>query len=100
MVDEQWEVVDQVNGELQGEILRGLLEAQGIPVMLSQEGAGRAYGLNVGALGEVQILVPTSSKPLAERILQEYYAGEFENTELDMDFGEESEADDTNFQED
>lgn len=80
MSGEQWEVVDRVNGELQGEILRGLLEAQGIPVMLSQEGAGRAYGLSVGALGEVQILVPTSSKSRAELVLQEYYAGEFENT--------------------
>jgi hypothetical protein len=36
MSDQTWEVVEIVSGDLQAELLRGLLEAQGIPVMLSQ----------------------------------------------------------------
>lgn len=79
MAKEQWEAVDQVSGELLGEIIRGLLEAQGIPVLLSQEGAGKAYGLNVGALGGVEILVPTSYKSSAEQVIRDYYAGRYED---------------------
>jgi hypothetical protein len=59
MREEKWEVVDEVSGDLQAEILRGLLEAQGMQVWLSQEGAGRVYGLGLGELGKVQILVPS-----------------------------------------
>jgi hypothetical protein len=77
MTEQQWEIVDVVNGEFQAQLLRGLLESQGILVQLSQEGAGRAYGLSIGALGEVQILVPTDSKDLAEQILKDYYEGKF-----------------------
>lgn len=77
MTEQRWEIVDVVSGDFQAQLLRGLLESQGILVQLSQEGAGRAYGLSVGALGEVQILVPTDSKDLAEQILKDYYEGKF-----------------------
>ncbi len=78
---EHWEMVAQVLGELQAELLRGLLEAQGIPVTLIQEGAGRAYGINVGPLGEIQILVPSSHSQRARRVLADYNAGLFETQE-------------------
>lgn len=77
MTEQRWEIVDVVNGDFQAQLLRGLLEAQGITVQLSQEGAGRAIGLSIGALGEVQILVPSDSKALAQRILKDYYEGKF-----------------------
>jgi len=77
MTGQQWEIVDVVSGDFQAQLLRGLLESQGILVQLSQEGAGRAYGLSVGALGEVQILVPTDSKDLAQQILKDYDEGKF-----------------------
>ncbi len=90
MAKEEWEAVDQASGDLQSEIIRSLLEAQGIPVLLSQEGAGRAMGLNVGSLGEVQILVPTSYKARAEELLRDYYSGRYEDEpELDAGEGEE-----------
>jgi hypothetical protein len=91
-MEENWEVVEMVQGQLQAEILRGLLEAQEIKVWLNQEGAGAAYGINVGPLGTVEILVPTSEVDRARQILDAYYAGEFEGTELgpiDADEGEE-----------
>jgi hypothetical protein len=81
MKDENWEIVDEVSGELQAELLRGLLEAQGIEVVLNQEGAGRAYGLNIGTLGQVQIMVPSHAAEEARQILDDYYAGKFEETD-------------------
>lgn len=84
-------VVDEVAGELQGEIVRGLLEAQGIPAMLSEEGAGRVYGLGVGPLARVQILVPAEFSQQARQILDEYYAGKLEGEILDTSGEEDSE---------
>ena len=89
MSDENWEVVDEVAGDIQAEILRGYLEAQGIPVWLSQEGVGRVYGLGIGVLGNVQILVPSSNYEKARAFLDDYYAGKIESEELDT--GEETE---------
>ena len=76
MAELQWEVVYETNGSLLAEILRGLLEAQDIPVLLSQEGAGRVYGLTVGTLGRVQVLVPATDLDRAQNILDEYEKGE------------------------
>lgn len=80
MPAEKWEVLEKVGGSFQAEILRGLLEAQGISVVLSQEGAGRsAYAVTVGPLGEVQILVPVEELAEARKILDDYYNGEYED---------------------
>ena len=88
MSAKNWETVQEVYGELQAELLRGLLEAQGIPVVLNQEGAGRAYGLNVGPLGAVQMLVPTDLAEHARQILADYYAGKFEEASDEFDSGD------------
>lgn len=72
MAESEWEVVYETDGQLQAELLRGLLEAQEIPVVLSQEGIGRVYGLTVGPLATVQILVPGSKAERARSILREY----------------------------
>jgi hypothetical protein len=78
MSEHTWKLIVSVQGELQAEVVRGLLEAQGIPVFLSQEGAARAYGLGVGPLSEVDILVPDNYVQAAERVIEGYQAGEFE----------------------
>jgi uncharacterized hydantoinase/oxoprolinase family protein len=73
---EKWEVVDEVAGELQAELIRGILEAQEIEVVLSQEGIGRVYATTVGAFGRVQILVSAKDVSLARQILDQYYSNE------------------------
>jgi hypothetical protein len=83
MTEEQWVLVDKVQGQLQGELLRGLLEAQGITVYLNQEGAAHAYAVAVGTLGTVEILVPTSEVTKARQIIEAYYRGDFNNMELE-----------------
>lgn len=71
------ELLEEVGGEGQAEMLRGWLEAQGIPVTLSQEGVGKVYALTVGAFGRVQLLVPRELLERARQLLEAYYAGEF-----------------------
>ena len=51
MSEQSWEKIGVAAGDLQAKIFKGLLEAQGIPVVLSQEGAGRVFGLSVGLMG-------------------------------------------------
>lgn len=82
MTEEEWVLVDKVQGQLQAELIRGLLEAQGITVWLNSQGAARAYAVTVGTLGAVEILVPSSAAEQAKQILDAYYKGEFDNIEL------------------
>jgi len=82
MSEAQWEVVYETNGPLQAEILRGFLEANEIPVVLSQEGLGRVYGLTVGPLGRVQILVPSVKLGQALKILEEYEHGAISDLDI------------------
>lgn len=80
MPEDKWVALETVSGNFQAEILRGLLEAQGVSVVLSQEGAGRsAYAVTVGPLGAVQILVPAEQVAEARKVLDGYYAGEYED---------------------
>jgi hypothetical protein len=83
--DENWEVVDEINGDLQAEILRGMLEAQDIQVWLSQEGAGKAMGLTIPIFGKVSIMVPSHQAERARAILDDYYSGDLEQVEMDPD---------------
>lgn len=85
MNEDRWEVVYETSGPFQADMLRGILEANQIPVFLSQEGAGKAYGLTFGRLGRVQVLVPNSKFEIAQKIVQEVESG----TLLEEDFPEE-----------
>ena len=75
MTEDRLEVLDTVSGNFQAEIIRGMLEAQDIRVALSQEGAGSVLAVNVGPLGDVQILVPSSQLERAKKVLDDYYSG-------------------------
>jgi len=58
------------------QVLRGLLEAQGIRVWLNQESAGTAIGLNLPSiLGVVKIIVNESNAERARALIEAYYAG-------------------------
>lgn len=77
----EWVVISKVAGELQAELIRGLLEAQEIPVTLVQEGAGRAIGITTGPLGEVEILVPQQNARQSQEIISDYLAGKLEDSD-------------------
>ena len=92
MPNEQWIEIQRLRDPVQAEILRGLLEAQGIQVWLAQEGAARALGLSLTPMGEVTILVPTSQVEEATGILGKYYAGTLENEIMDKEYPTNSEG--------
>jgi len=59
---------------MEAQIMKGRLESEGIPVLLSYESAGLIYGLTIDGLGEVKIMVP---KHLAEDAKEILGVGEF-----------------------
>jgi len=83
MTDDEWVLIDKIQGQFQAEIIKGLLEAQGIQVWLNSQGAARAYAVTVGTLGAVELLVPSSQADQAREIMEEYNRGDFENMKLD-----------------
>jgi hypothetical protein len=91
MTNEHWELLEQVSGSVIADILKSLLEAQGINVVLSQEGIGESiYPVAVGPLSEIQIFVPTNQLEEAQKVLADYNAGVFE----DLSYSSSVEGDD------
>jgi len=54
---------------MEAQIMKGRLESEGIPVLLSYESAGLVYGLTVDGLGEVKIMVPEHLAEESKEIL-------------------------------
>ena len=73
------EVVYIANGRLEAESVKALLESFEIPAFLNQESAGLTYGLTVGVLGEVEVLVPLSFIEEAKKIIEEMKDGKLES---------------------
>ncbi len=67
--------VGSVSGKIEAEILRGLLESNGIQVWLAHEAAATAIGLGVGPLAEVDLMVLESQAEQAVQIIREYGSG-------------------------
>lgn len=72
------EVVYIANGMLEAESVKILLESFGIPAFVNQEAAGTVYGLTVGPLGEVEIVVAGEHLADAKKIIAEMNAGNLE----------------------
>ncbi|HBX70121.1 MAG TPA: hypothetical protein DEH25_12275 [Chloroflexi bacterium] len=93
MTEQNWVTLTTIQGELQAEIMRGLLEAQGISVRPSQEGIARVYGFSVGPLAEVDLLVPEEELVAAQTVIADFQAGIFEELgdQLDAENAESEE---------
>jgi hypothetical protein len=72
------EVVFIANGLLEAESVKILLESFGIPAFINQESAGTTYGLTVGILGEVEIIVPLKYISDAKKIIEDMNSGKLE----------------------
>ena len=77
----EWVLLTKLNETVQAELLRGLLEAQEIQVLLSQEGAAKALGLMAGALGEIDVMVPANQETEARQVMESFFGGEFEESD-------------------
>ncbi|MDF1518865.1 MAG: DUF2007 domain-containing protein [Brevefilum sp.] len=76
-------------GQLEAEMVKGFLEAQGLNVTLSQESIGRTLGLSAGRLGQVKVLVPESQVTAAVDLLEAMERGDFEDEDF-SDFMDET----------
>jgi hypothetical protein len=74
-VDQDIVKVGSVSGKIEAEIIRGMLEANGISVLLVHEAAATIYGLGVGPLAMVDLMVPADQAKQATEILESYRAG-------------------------
>lgn len=67
----RWKVATKTAGITPATIIAGRLQAEGIPARAWQEGAGQAYGLTVGLLGDGYVMVPESYLEQAKALLAE-----------------------------
>jgi len=67
----RWVRVKRVQGMVEANIVKGLLEANGIPVKLRHETAAVLFGLSLDGLGEVEVMVPEDYRVYAERLINE-----------------------------
>ena len=67
--------VGSVSGKIEAEILRGLLESNGISVWLVHEAVASVYGFGVGPLAEVDLMVLASQAEQAIQIIRDYRSG-------------------------
>lgn len=77
MNNQKWEFITSVQDPILAEILKGLLEAQGILVHIVREGYQAAYGLANQASVNIELLAPTNQVEEARKIIQDYEAGKF-----------------------
>ena len=68
-----WKVVTKLYSMLDAQALVGRLQSEGIPAQAWQEGAGKALGITVGALGTVRVVVPEPHYEQARQIAQTDY---------------------------
>ncbi|MCK5182281.1 MAG: DUF2007 domain-containing protein [Dehalococcoidia bacterium] len=54
---------------MEAQIIKGRLESEGIPVLLSYESAGLIYGITIDGLGEAKVMVPKHLAEEAKEIL-------------------------------
>jgi len=57
-------------GELEAQVIKGLLESNGIPCLLRGEAARTIYGLTVNGIGEVKIMVWESMAEQARKLIE------------------------------
>jgi hypothetical protein len=72
------EVVYIANGTLEAESVKILLESFEIPAFINQESLGATYGLSVGTLGEVEVIVPMKFIAQAKKVIKDMEEGKLE----------------------
>ncbi|HBF38668.1 MAG TPA: hypothetical protein DDW50_15285 [Firmicutes bacterium] len=71
----QWLAVAEVYNQDEAQLISGLLSMAAIPVKIERETLGNIYGLTIGPLAKIQILVPSEQIAAAQKIL----AGQIDN---------------------
>jgi hypothetical protein len=65
-----YEMLIEVNGRMEAEVIKSLLEANGVPVEIFQEAVGHhIYPVMIPGLGRVQLFVPKERLAEAQELL-------------------------------
>lgn len=73
MDEMKYELLTEVTGRMQAELLESFLEANGVDVELFQESIGHSiYPVNVDMLGYVQVFVPKEKLKKAKKLLEDF----------------------------
>ena len=70
MTETKLTTVYVAGGLPEAQIIKGRLESEGIPAILSYESAGLVYGITTDGLGQVKVQVPPSLAQDARDILK------------------------------
>ncbi len=84
--------ITRVPGLLNADMLKIFLESQGIHAMVSQESAGKSFGLTIDGLGHARVYVPEDEVSKTEEILAALERGEFE---IDQDYPQDTKGEST-----
>jgi hypothetical protein len=69
----KWELLAEVQGRLEADLLKSYFEASGIDIELFQEAVGHhIYPVTVNGLGRVQLFVSKEQAEEARKMLNEY----------------------------
>ena len=69
----KWELLTEVQGRLEAELLKTYFSAYGVDVELFQESVGHhIYPVTIDGLGRVQLFVPKEQTQEAQSLLDEY----------------------------
>lgn len=71
-----WVSVWTASNQIEAELLKGLLETASIPVQVSGGALAQIYGVQVGPMAAVNLLVPEELATLAREIIQKEMSGE------------------------
>jgi hypothetical protein len=72
----KWEILVEIQGRLEADLLESYLEANGIDVELIQEAIGHSvYPVTVDGLGRVQVFVAKNNVREARKLLKEFQEG-------------------------
>jgi hypothetical protein len=70
--DSKLQLVWKAQGYLDAQLIKNYLESFGIEVFDFEESVGKAYGLTVGSLGEVELYVRKEKAREAEEYMRRY----------------------------
>lgn len=62
--------VYKAKGELEAQVIKGLLESYGIPCLFRSHAASSVHPFSIDGLGEVRIMVPEKAADEAKRLIE------------------------------
>jgi hypothetical protein len=68
----KWELLTEVQGRWEADVIKAYLAGSGIDSELFQEAAGQLFPTTLDILGRVQIFVPREQAEEARKLLEEY----------------------------